>query len=143
MLSVVLSVLFMAFLKCFAGCFIWVSLLLMILLLAGSTVLFLYNGGAISQPEFVGNFGISIPNLPSFSYYNIFGWICLGLFCLVVLMVVCCYGRIRLAVALCGIAGEFISSACQVMLVPVVMSAAVFALWVFCLYAMVTLIGTA
>jgi len=58
-------------------------------------------------------------------------------------MIVCCCGRIRLAVALCGIAGEFISSACQVMLVPIIMGAAVFALWVFCLYAMVTLISTA
>lgn len=142
-MAVLLSVLFMAFLKCFAGCFIWISLLLMILLLAGATVLFLYNGGAIGQPSFAGNFGISIPNLPSFGYYNVFGWICLGLFCIVCLIVVCCCRRISLAVALCGIAGEFVASTCQVMLVPVVMGAAVFALWVFCLYAMVTLIGTA
>lgn len=108
-LAVVISVIFMFFLRCFAGCFVWLSILLIFLLLIALAIVFLYNGGAISRDSFIGNLGISIPNLPSFSYYNIFGYITFGLAAIVLLLVLCCCGRIRLAVALCGIAGQFIA----------------------------------
>ena len=105
--------------------------------------MFLVNGGMISQPSFFGNFGISVPNLPSFNYYNIFGWVCFGLAAIVFCIILCCFNRIRLAVALCGIAGEFIAKTCTVMLVPIVMTVVILAFWVFALYGMVTVIATA
>jgi len=49
----------------------------------------------------VGNFGINVPNLPSFSYYNAFGAICFVAALAIILIIVCCFGRIKLAVALC------------------------------------------
>ena len=133
----------MFFLRCFAGCFVWLSLLLIILIFVALGIVFLYNGGAISNSSFVGNLGISIPNLPSFQYYNIFGYIVFGLAGFILLLTLCCCGRIRLAVALCGVAGQFIASTCQIILVPIIMGFSVFALWVFALIAMVCLIGTA
>jgi solute carrier family 44 (choline transporter-like protein), member 2/4/5 len=142
-LGVVISFIFMFFLRCFAGCFIWVSLLSIFLIFLGLCYLFLWNGGAIGSSSYIGNLGISVPNLPSFQYYNIFGWICLGLAVMTLLVIICCCGRIRLAVALCSVAGEFVSNKCQVMLVPIVMTAALLVFWVFAIFAMVTLIGTA
>jgi solute carrier family 44 protein 1 (choline transporter-like protein)/choline transporter-like protein 2/4/5 len=87
--------------------------------------------------------GVSIPNLPSFSYYNIFGYIVFGIALLIFIIIICCCGRIRLAVALCGVAGQFIASTCQIVLVPLIMGFLVFALWVAAIIAMVCLIGTA
>lgn len=138
-----ISVLFMFFLRCFAGCFIWTCIFLTFFLLIGLAIVFLYNGGAISRDSFVGNMGISIPNLPTFSYYNIFGYITFGIAAIVLLIIICCCGRIKLAVALCGVAGQFIAETCQIILVPLIMGFFVFALWVFALFAMVCLIGTA
>ena len=133
----------MFLLRCFACCFIWTALFLILGVLLGAAFVFLVNGGVISQPEFVGNFGISVPNLPSFSYYNIFGYVCFGLSVVVFFIILCCFGRIRLAVALCSIAGEFISSTCTILLVPIIMALAVVVFWVFALFGMVTIIGTA
>ncbi len=142
-LSVVLSIIFMFFLRCFAGCFVWVSLILIIGTLVGLAIVFLYNGGAISRDSFIGNLGISIPNLPTSQYYNIFGYITFGVAGFILLLILCCCSRIRLAVALCGIAGKFIAQTCQVVFVPIIMGFFVFALWVGAIISMVCLIGTA
>ncbi len=142
-LCVVISLIFMFFLRCFAGCFVWVSIFLIFFMLIALAIVFLYNGGAISRDSFVGNLGIDIPNLPTFSYYNIFGYITFGLAAIVLLIIICCCGRIRLAVALCGVAGQFIAETCRIIFVPIIMGFSVFALWVFALFAMVCLIGTA
>jgi len=99
----------MFFLRWFAGCFVWVSLLLILVVLAGAGLIFLYNGGAISQSSFIGNMGISIPNLPSSKYYNIFGYIVFGVAAVFLILIFCFHSRISLAVALCGIAGRFIA----------------------------------
>lgn len=40
-------------------------------------------------------------------------------------------------------AGLFLAETCRVIFVPLIMGLAVFALWVFALFAMVCLIGTA
>jgi hypothetical protein len=130
-------------LRWFAGCFVWLSLLLIILTLLGLAIVFLYNGGAISRDSFIGTMGISIPNLPTSEYYNTFGYIVFGFAAVILLIVICCFGRIRLAVALCGVAGQFIAATCQVVLVPIVMGFFVFLLWVAALFSMVCLIATA
>lgn len=133
----------MFFLRCFAGCFVWVSLFLIVTTLLGLAIVFLYNGGDISRDSFVGNLGISIPNLPTSKYYNIFGYITFGVAAIILLIVLCCCGRIRLAVALCGVAGQFIAQTCQIIFVPIIMGFFVFALWVAAIISMVCLIATA
>lgn len=133
----------MFFLRCFAPCFVWTAIFLIFFLLIGLAIVFLYNGGAISKDSYIGNFGISIPDLPPNQYYNIFGYITFGLAGIVLLLIICCCGRIRLAVALCGVAGQFLAETCRIIFVPIIMGFAVFALWVFALFAMVCLIGTA
>jgi len=134
----------MFFLRCFAGCFVWVSFILIIGTLLGLAIVFLFNGGAIriSRDSFIGNMGISIPKLPTSKYYNIFGYITFGFAAFILLLVLCCCGRIRLAVALCGIAGKFIAQTCQIIFVPIIMGFFVLALWVAAIISMVCLIGT-
>ena len=108
-LAVLISVLFMFFLRWFAGCFLWVSVLLIVIALLGLAVVFLYNGGVISHSSFTGNLGINMRNLPTCQYYNIFGYIVFMIAGLIILLVACSCSRIRLAVALCGVAGKFIA----------------------------------
>jgi hypothetical protein len=122
---------------------VWVSIFLIVGTLLGLAIVFLYNGGAIGRDSFIGNLGISVPNLPTSKYYNIFGYITFGVVALILLLVVCCCGRIRLAVALCGIAGKFISQTVQIVFVPIIMAFFVVLLWVGAIISMVCLIGTA
>ncbi len=133
----------MFFLRCLAPCIIWLSIILLILLMAALGILFCYNGGAISRDSYVGNLGVQIPSLPPNSYYNIFGYICFGLCGLFFLLTCCCFGRIRLAVRICGTAGRFVSEVCQAVLVPIFMGLLTFGLWVACIIAMLGLIGEA
>ncbi len=142
-LAILISVLFMFFLRCFAGCVVWLSLILLILLTVALGILFCYNGGAISRDSYIGNVGITIPTLPPNSYYNIFGYICFGLAGLVLLVTICCCSRLRIAVAVCGVAGQFVAGVCQTVLVPLFMGALLFGLWVACVLAMIGLIGGA
>lgn len=142
-LAVIISVIFLFLLRCFAPCFVWVALILIICLLVALGIVFLYNGGVIGKNSLIGNAGINLPDLPSFSYYSIFGYICFGFAALILLITFCCCGRIRLAVALCIVAGQFVSSTCQILMVPLIMGALVFGLWIFSLFSMVYLIGTA
>ncbi len=133
----------MFFLRCFAGCIVWLSLFLLIVLFAALGILFCYNGGAISRDSRVGNLGVAIPDLPPNSYYNIFGYICFGFSGLTLIITLCCCSRIRLAVAICGVAGQFVAGVCQSVLVPIFMGILVFGWWVACVLAMIGLIGGA
>lgn len=142
-LAILISVIFMFFLRCFAGCVVWVSIIFLILLTVALGILFCYNGGAISRDSYVGNLGIAIPTLPPNSYYNIFGYICFGLSGFFLLAVICCCSRLRLAVAVCGVAGQFVAGVCQAVLVPLLMGAILFGMWVGCVIAMICLIGGA
>jgi hypothetical protein len=142
-LAVLISLIFMFFLRCFAGCIVWISIIFLILLTVALGILFCYNGGAISQSSYIGNLGITIPTLPSNSYYNIFGYISFGLAGLFFILMICCCSRIRLAVAVCGVAGQFVAGVCQVIIVPIIMGLIVFSLWVACVLAMIGLIGGA
>jgi len=142
-LALVLSFIFMFGLRCFAGCFVWLSIISLILLTVALGILFCYNGGAISQSSYIGNLGIQVPTLPSFGYYNIFGYICFGLAALFLIITLCCCSRIRLAVAICSIAGQFISQVCQIILVPIFMGAILFGYWIACIIVMIGLISGA
>ena len=133
----------MCFLRYFAFCFVWVALFLLLGVFFAAGFVFFVNAGIFSQPTFIGNFGINVPNLPSFKYYAVFGGICFALSLIIFCTIICCFGRIRLAVAISGIAGQFIAETCTVMLVPIIMAAAVFVFWIFAIYGMITIISTA
>jgi solute carrier family 44 (choline transporter-like protein), member 2/4/5 len=142
-LAILISLVFMFCLRCFAGCLVWLSIIFLILLMVALGILFCYNGGAISRDSYIGNLGISIPTLPANSYYNIFGYISFGLAGLFLLLTLCCCSRLRLAVAVCGVAGQFVAGVCQSVLVPIFMGLIIFAMWVVCVIAMICLIGGA
>jgi hypothetical protein len=135
----------MFFLRCFAGCFVWISIIALILITAAAGILFLYTGGVISKDNasYIGNLGMTVPTLPSFEYYDIFGYICLGFSGLILLVTLCCCSRLKLAVAVCGVAGKFVASTCQIIFVPIISGALLFGYWVACVIAMIGLIGGA
>lgn len=135
----------MFFLRWFAGCFVWASIISLILISGSAGVLFLYTAGIISKENasFVGNLGISVPEMPSFKYYDVFGYVCLGISGLILMVTLCCCSRLKLAVAVCGVAGKFVASVCQIVLVPIVSGVVVFAYWVGCIVALIGLIGGA
>ena len=133
----------MVLLKCCACCFIWLGLFLILLVIVGAGFVFLINGGAISSTTFKGNFGVNVPNLPPYSYYNAFGAICFVLAAVIIVIVICCFGRIKLAVALAEVAGEFVTNTCTVFLVPIIMTGVLAVFWVFAIFGMITIISTA
>jgi len=141
--AVVISFMMMFCFRCFAGCFVWLSIIVVLLLFLGMGVIFLWNGGVIPRDSFVGNLGVPIPTLPKNDYYNIFAYVSFGLAGVFLILVLCCCGRIRLAVAVCSVAGQFISNVCQIMILPIFMGLLIIALWVACVFAMVGLIGGA
>lgn len=57
-LAVVISFFFMFFLRCCAGCVIWLAIIVLILVTVALGVLFCFNGGAISRDSYIGNLGI-------------------------------------------------------------------------------------
>ena len=133
----------MFLLRWVAYCFIWIALFSLFFILVGLAIIFFHNGGAFKQTSYAGNYGIQIPSLPPFKYYNVFGGITIGLAVIVLLMIICCCSRIRLAIVLCGIGGEFIAKTLQILLVPLIMSAVTIVFWVFAIYGMLTIISTA
>ena len=58
------------------------------------------------------------------------------------IIVLCCCSRIRLAVAICKSAGQFVAGVCLIVLVPIFQAALVIGLWGGCLVAMVYLISS-
>jgi hypothetical protein len=130
-------------LRCFAGCIVWLSILVIFLGTIALGILFLYNGGAISRDHYVGNLGIQIPTLPPNKYYNIFGYISFAIAALFLIIILCCCSRIRLAIAICGVAGKFVASTCQIFFVPLIIGILLIMLWVGAVFAMIGLIGGA
>lgn len=53
----------------------------------------------------------------------------------------CCFSRIRLAVAVCKAAGQFVAHTCSVVLVPIIQATIVLGMWAACLVAMLYLIS--
>jgi len=86
---------------------------------------------------------MGIPTLNKNSYYNVYGYICFGLAAVIFLALLCCCSRIRLAIAVCKVAGRFVIRVAQVMIVPIIMTAFIIALWAFGLSAMVYIVSTA
>lgn len=73
-------------------------------------------------------------------YYGYGAW---GLAGLLLIVILCMCGRIRLAVAVCKCAGKFILDVCSVMTVPIIMAVVTVGLWVICAVIMVYLVSAA
>lgn len=142
-MAIVISIIFVLLLKCCACCFIWLGMFLILLVIVGAGFVFLINGGAINMTTFKGNFGINVPDLPPFSYYNAFGAVCFVAAAVIILVIICCFGRIKLAVALAEVAGEFVTNTCTVFFVPLIMTFVLAVFWVFAIFGMITIISTA
>lgn len=135
----------MFLLRCLAGCIVWVSLFGTILVLVGLGIVFLYNSGNYSALNSVGNVitYMGIPVSSNSAYNSPVGWTLIGVGCGFFIVVLCCCNRIRLAVAICKSAGQFIASVCTSILVPIIQAFLALALWAGCLVTMVYLVSAA
>ncbi len=137
-----MSFLIIFLLRWFVGVIVWVSILGIIVLLSAFGVIFLYNGGALSQySTYIGVLGI--PTLEASEYYNYYGYAIFGVVGVLLLMVLCCCSRIRLAVAICKAAGGFVTTVPQTVFVPVFMAIFVVGFWALALVTIVYLMGSA
>lgn len=140
-LSVIISFIFMFTLRCTAGLIVWGSLFGILFILLALGIIFLYNAGMLGDLTYYGSYGL--PSLGSSDYYQYYAYISFGAAAVFVILMICCYCRIRLAVAVYSCAGKFISRVCQIMLVPIFQAFAIIIMWAACLIAMVYLISSA
>jgi len=142
--AVVSSLIFMFLLRCLVGCIVWLSILGSILVFAGLGVIFCYNAGiGVFTSANMGFLGI--PSLQgtvnNTEYYATYGYICFGISGFLFLMMLCCCSRIRLAVAVCKVAGQFVIRVCQVMFLPIILAAILIGMWACCLVCMIYLLS--
>jgi hypothetical protein len=120
------------------GIIVWFSILGSILAFIGLGIVFLYNGGKIQS----SNLGfLGIPTFSGSQYYNVYGYICFGIAGVLIILLICCCNRIRLAVAVCKVAGQFVIRVCQVTFVPIILAALLIGMWAACLVCMVYLLS--
>lgn len=139
--AVIISFIVMFFLRCCAGFIVWISLFAIMFLLIGLGLIFLYNAGYLGAASSVATY-LGIPTINS-SYNEPVGWTLIGVGCAFFIVILCCCNRIRLAVAICKSAGQFVGSVCTIVLVPIFQSVLGFALWVGALITMVYLVSSA
>ena len=87
-------------------------------------------------------------NIPTISgatktQYTVYGGIAFGLGGIFLLFMLCCFGRIRLAVAVCKASGQFMAQTCSIVLVPIVQTIVNLMQWAICILAMLFLISNA
>lgn len=142
-MTVVISLVFMFLLRCLVGCIVWVSCIGIVLVFAGLGLIFIYNGGVLSgtAASYAGFLGM--PTLSGSDYYATYGYICFGLSGVFLILLLCCCNRLRLAVAVCKVAGRFVIRVCLVTLVPIILSLILIAMWACCLLCMIYLLSVA
>lgn len=127
-----------------AALLIWLSIFTILFIFVAFGLVFLYQGGVIKSNEIGNALGtLGIPTASQNNYYNIYGYISFGVAGLLFLIMLCCCSRIKLAVAVCKVSGQFLLRVAQVLLVPIIMTALILGLWAFGLSAMVYIISTA
>lgn len=130
----------MFLLRCLVGLIVWLSIIGSILAFAGMGIIFIYNSGTSatlnSKIEFMG-----LPKLSGSEYYATYGYICFGVSGFLLIMLLCCCNRIRLAVAVCKVAGQFVIRVCQVMLLPIFLAVVLVGTWAVCLVCMIYLLS--
>jgi len=140
-MAVLIAFIFMFLLRCLAGCIVWLSLFGTIFVLLGLGLIFLYNAGYMSAAASVATF-LGVPSINT-GYNEPIGWTLIGVSAAFFILVLCCCSRIRLAVAICKSAGQFIVGVCLIVLVPIFQTSLVISLWAGCLVAMVYLVSAA
>jgi choline transporter-like protein 2/4/5 len=73
----------------------------------------------------------------------VYGYICLGVAFILLILLLCCCSRIRLAVAVCKVAGRYVIRVCLIILVPIFQTLLLIALWAACLVVMIYLVSLA
>ena len=139
--SFIVAFIIMFFLRCCAGCIVWISLFGIMFLLVGTGLIFLFNAGYLQSASSVATY-LGVPSVNS-QYNEPIGWTLIGLGCFFFIIILCCCNRIRLAVAICKSAGQFVGSVCTVILVPIFQTVLAFSLWVGALISMVYLVSAA
>ena len=135
------SLVWMFLLRCMVGCLVWFSCIGIILVFIGLGIIFLYNGGTFkgTAEEYAGFLGL--PTLSGSDYYNTYGYICFGFAGLFLILLLCCCNRLRLAVAVCKVAGRFVIRVCLVVMVPIFLTIVLIGMWACCLLCMIYLLS--
>jgi solute carrier family 44 (choline transporter-like protein), member 2/4/5 len=141
---VVLSFIFMYTLRCFAGLLVWLSSFGIILVFGLAGIVFFYNAGIITTTDSTSGW-LSIPTISggTETEYKIYGIISFSLCGFFFLLLICCFSRIRLAVAVCKAAGQFVAHTCSIVLVPIVQTIINISMWAICLVALLYLASAA
>ncbi len=132
----------MYLLRCLAGCIIWLSIIGIISFFALAGFFFFINAGVISGGSYTGSFAVPASDSEK-ERYKVYGIIAFSFSGLFLLITLCCCSRIRLAVAVCKAAGQFIVGVCTSVLVPIFQTILTMGLWGGCLVVMVYLVSTA
>ena len=143
-MAIVISLLFMFLLRCLVGCIVWFSVIGVILAFVGAGVIFLYNGGAFkgtAADEYAGFLGM--PTLDGSDYYKTYGYISFGIAGVLLILLLCCCNRLRLAVAVCKVAGRFVIRVCHVAFVPIILTIILIGMWACCLLCLIYLLSHA
>lgn len=91
--------------------------------------------------SYVGSY--NLPTASGNSDYAIYAYIAWGIAGLLFIILLCCCSRIRLAVAVCKCAGQFVARVCSVVLVPIWQTIFVIILWVAAIIAIIWLAASA
>ena len=131
-------------LRCFAGLIVWLSAIGIVVAFALGGFIFLYNAGVITQPDATSGY-LSIPtvNGGTETTYKILGYTLFGFSAFFLLLLLCCCSRIRLAVAVCKTAGQFVAHTCGIILVPIIQTAINLIMWAVCIVALLYLVSAA
>lgn len=140
-MAIVIAFIVMFLLRCLAGCIVWLSLFGIMFLLVGLGVIFLYNAGKLGEAAGAATY-LGVPTINS-NFNEPIGWTLIGIGCAFFIVILCCCNRIRLAVAICKCAGQFVSTVCSSVLVPVWQAILGVGLWGGALVSMVYLVSSA
>ena len=131
-------------LKCFAGLIVWLSAFGIVVAFALAGFILLYNAGVITTTTSTSGW-LSIPTISggSETTYKILGYTAFGFSGFFLLIMLCCCSRIRIAVAVCKTAGQFVAHTCGIIFVPIFQACINLAMWVVCIVALLYLISAA
>ena len=141
--AIVLSFIYMFLLRCLVGCIVWGSIFGIFALLITMGIIFLYNAGDLGGLESVIGGNLGIPELASSEYYRYYGIAMFVIAAILFIILLCCCSRIRLAVAICKSAGQFVVSVYLIIFVPVFFTFLSLLTWCACVACMVYLVSAA
>lgn len=129
--------------RCLAGCIVWLSIFGVIGFLIALGFILGYSGGLFGDQP-VSYMGYTVPKITAQQeYLKYYAYAIWGVTGLVLIIILCMCGRIKLAVAVCKCAGKFILDVCSVMFVPIIMALVTVVLWTVCAVCMIYLVSGA